>query len=123
MAGAGVTKTMKSVFSSELYNVKLISRRWLSSVQGGVKHAKRVEEIEKEVEDQHCCWKPHPRSGIYFPEGQESVMEDVPENAASFKKTCWFRDIEGVDKPNPDDDHNLAELDLSLIHDSEFMNI
>ncbi|KAJ4717447.1 putative Late embryogenesis abundant protein Lea5 [Melia azedarach] len=51
--------------------------------------------------DYLTCWVPHPRSGIYFPEGQERVMEDVPQGAASLGgRTFWLRnDNDGVDKP------------------------
>lgn len=50
-------------------------------------------------------WVPHPRSGIYYPQGQEWVMDDVPKEAASFGKTYWLRtdddgDI-GDEKPDP----------------------
>jgi len=37
------------------------------------------------------CWVPHPRTGIYFPVGHEWVMEDVPDGAATFSETCYFR--------------------------------
>lgn len=47
-------------------------------------------------------WVPHPRTGIYFPKGQDHVLEDVPEGAASFGQTYWFRTEDGVDKPDPD---------------------
>ncbi|RWR91397.1 hypothetical protein CKAN_02055000 [Cinnamomum micranthum f. kanehirae] len=29
-------------------------------------------------------WAPHHRTGIYYPRGQERVMEDVPTEAAKF---------------------------------------
>ncbi|KAJ6302566.1 hypothetical protein OIU77_016626 [Salix suchowensis] len=44
-------------------------------------------------------WLPHPRTGIYVPKGHEWVMEDVPENAASFSQTYWLRNVDGVEKP------------------------
>ncbi|KAG2306265.1 hypothetical protein Bca4012_084700 [Brassica carinata] len=47
-------------------------------------------------------WIPHPRTGIFFPPGHESVMEGVPDGAASFDMTFWLRNIDGVDKPDPD---------------------
>ncbi|KAG7582558.1 hypothetical protein ISN44_As08g021470 [Arabidopsis suecica] len=50
-------------------------------------------------------WVPHPRTGIFFPPGQESVMEDVPNGAASFDMTFWLRNVDGVDKPDPDLHH------------------
>nr|XP_027102495.1 uncharacterized protein LOC113723714 [Coffea arabica] len=48
-------------------------------------------------------WVPHPRSGIYYPQGHERVMEDVPNGAASFgDATYWLRSVDGVDKPEYD---------------------
>ncbi|KAH9626502.1 hypothetical protein KSS87_022129 [Heliosperma pusillum] len=49
-------------------------------------------------------WVPHPKSGIYFPEGQDWVMNDVPCNAATLGQTqpYWLRNIDGVDKYDPD---------------------
>lgn len=49
-----------------------------------------------------ACWVPHPRTGIYFPKGQERVMEDVPDGAASLVQTHWFRN---------DPDHGVDHLD------------
>ncbi|KAF2320942.1 hypothetical protein GH714_032100 [Hevea brasiliensis] len=54
------------------------------------------------MEDE-SCWVPHPRSGIYMPKGYERVMDDVPEGAASFDQTYWLRNVDGVEKPDPDD--------------------
>lgn len=52
------------------------------------------------------CWIPHPRTGIYFPVGHEWVMEDVPDGAANFSQTCWFRNnaVDAVDNPIPKPD-------------------
>ena len=47
-------------------------------------------------------WVPHPRTGIYFPKGHDHVMEDVPDGAACFDQTCWFRTVDGVDKADHD---------------------
>ncbi|VFQ65758.1 unnamed protein product [Cuscuta campestris] len=44
-------------------------------------------------------WRPHPRTGIYFPAGQEGVMDDVPSGAAALSPTYWLRNVDGVDKP------------------------
>ncbi|RDX95366.1 hypothetical protein CR513_22131 [Mucuna pruriens] len=49
--------------------------------------------------DDSSWWVPHPRTGIFFPKGHEWVMNDVPEDAARFSQTCWFRNIDGVDSP------------------------
>ncbi|KAI3448161.1 hypothetical protein Pfo_004826 [Paulownia fortunei] len=54
-------------------------------------------------EDTQGCWMPHPRTGIYFPRGQEWVMDDIPNDVASFDCTFWLRSIDGVDdKPDTD---------------------
>ncbi|KAI4295736.1 hypothetical protein L6164_035751 [Bauhinia variegata] len=58
-----------------------------------------VSKTSGKIEDP-SCWVPHPRTGIYFPEGHDWVMDDVPEGAASFTQACWFRNVDGVDKPN-----------------------
>lgn len=51
--------------------------------------------------DDSSYWVPHPRTGIYFPKGHESVMDDVPEGAASFDQTYWLRNVDdGVEKPD-----------------------
>ncbi|KAJ4716179.1 putative Late embryogenesis abundant protein Lea5 [Melia azedarach] len=61
--------------------------------------------------DSLTCWVPHPGTGIYFPVGQERVMEDVPKGAASLGgQTFWLRYDDGVDKPNPDD-YSLSDSD------------
>ncbi|KAH6773105.1 glutamate racemase [Perilla frutescens var. frutescens] len=46
-------------------------------------------------------WVPHPPTGIYYPQGQERVMEGIPNEAASFDQTFWLRNTDGVDKPDP----------------------
>lgn len=56
-------------------------------------------------------WVPHPRTGIYFPKGHESVMDDVPEGAASLNdqfQTYWLRNVDGVERPAQDDHHFLT---------------
>ncbi|XP_021837251.1 uncharacterized protein [Spinacia oleracea] len=69
------------------------------------------QELEKEDIDcagEMCSkkgnWVPHPRSGIYFPEGQDWVLNDVPENSASLGQshTYWLRNVYGVEKHDPD---------------------
>ncbi|KAI6678126.1 hypothetical protein NL676_038922 [Syzygium grande] len=49
------------------------------------------------------CWVPHPRTGIYVPRGHERVVDNIPDGAASFSQAFWFRSVEGVDKPDPDE--------------------
>ncbi|KAL6502474.1 hypothetical protein OROHE_024479 [Orobanche hederae] len=57
-------------------------------------------------ENRQNCWMPHSRTGIYFPIGQERVMDDVPNGAASFDCTLWSRSIDGVDDDKPDTHNN-----------------
>jgi hypothetical protein len=47
-------------------------------------------------------WVPHPRSGVYFPKGHEHVIDDLPAHSASLNQTCWLRNVDGVDKVDPD---------------------
>ncbi|KAK4744962.1 hypothetical protein SAY87_011274 [Trapa incisa] len=47
-------------------------------------------------------WVPHPRTGIYVPQGHESVIDDIPQKAASLVEAYWLRDVDGADKPDPD---------------------
>ncbi|KAF2294572.1 hypothetical protein P3X46_013766 [Hevea brasiliensis] len=66
--------------------------------------------MEAKTED-GSCWVPHPRTGIYVPKGHERVMDDVPESAASFNQTYWLRNVDGVERPDPDvpSDHYLSK--------------
>ncbi|KAJ6385624.1 hypothetical protein OIU77_028747 [Salix suchowensis] len=51
-------------------------------------------------------WVPHPRTGIFVPKGREWVVDDVPEKAASLNQTYWLRNVDGVERPDPDNpDH------------------
>lgn len=43
-------------------------------------------------------WVPHPRTGVYVPQGHERVMDDVPDSAASFVETYWIRNSDNADK-------------------------
>ncbi|KAL1831652.1 hypothetical protein ACET3Z_001303 [Daucus carota] len=63
---------------------------------------KNVSLPECDDENARSYWIPDPRTGIYVPKGRERVVEDVPENAASFQRTYWLRNVDGVDHPRPD---------------------
>ncbi|KAF8400325.1 hypothetical protein HHK36_013622 [Tetracentron sinense] len=60
--------------SSELMNVSV---RWNS-------------EERKERDIDGTCWIPHNRTGIYYPKGHETVMEDIPIGAAKIMEVHWF---------------------------------
>ncbi|KAL7199500.1 hypothetical protein ACSBR2_021725 [Camellia fascicularis] len=53
-------------------------------------------------------WVPHHRTGIYYPEGHEGVIDGVPDGAASFGQSYWLRNIDGVDKPDLDASPNKS---------------
>ncbi|VVA98229.1 unnamed protein product [Arabis nemorensis] len=67
-------------------------------------HRDKRTEINRRSEEEISVisWIPHPRTGIFFPPGQEWVMNDVPDGAAAFDITFWLRNVDGVDKPDPD---------------------
>ncbi|KAI9110892.1 hypothetical protein K1719_018012 [Acacia pycnantha] len=46
-------------------------------------------------------WVLHARTKIYVPKGQEGIMKDVPENAATFTAAYWFRNDDDLNHPNP----------------------
>ncbi|CAN0900954.1 hypothetical protein LINGRAHAP2_LOCUS21126 [Linum grandiflorum] len=39
------------------------------------------------------CWVPHDKTGIYYPKGQEDVMEGIPVGAAKYAdEVHWYSD-------------------------------
>ena len=87
---------------------RAVNRRW--SKLGGPDRPERPRNDVNGAKtmDDSSYWVPHPRTGIYFPNGHESAMEDVPEGAASFNQTFWLRNVDdGVDHdPNIPPDHH-----------------
>nr|GME07628.1 uncharacterized protein LOC109161765 [Ipomoea batatas] len=62
-----------------------------------------VVEVEKRGKNRGC-WVPDPRTGIYFPEGHERVLDDIPNAAATSTQTYWLRNVDddhGVDTSSP----------------------
>ncbi|XP_047326032.1 uncharacterized protein LOC124929675 [Impatiens glandulifera] len=74
------------------------NKRAMSKLVGKVDKQLNKSKVEEPIRSRDGCWVPHPRSGIYFPAGQEWVMNDVPENAAVFNRTYWLRSVDGVDQ-------------------------
>lgn len=72
----------------------------LSKLSDTAEKSCRVSKNSEKIEDSAACWVPHPRTGIYFPKGHEWVMDDVPDGAACFSQTFWFRNVDGVDNAN-----------------------
>ncbi|XP_062204577.1 uncharacterized protein LOC133906641 [Phragmites australis] len=65
---------------------------------------RRVEPAEARSAET-ALWVPHPRTGIYYPEGFEWVMEDIPGGAASFQQSCWLRSGEAATASSPTSNH------------------
>ncbi|PWA75624.1 late embryogenesis abundant protein, LEA5-type [Artemisia annua] len=60
-------------------------------VQSYNHNVREQDKVYKEREE--SCWIPHPRTGIFYPKGQEGVMNEVPVGAASFAHgNYWLRD-------------------------------
>lgn len=59
-----------------------------SSPDGMREMSNKVDGEEMKMKKKHvrddgsCCWVPHERTGIFYPKGQEKVMEDIPSEAA-----------------------------------------
>ncbi|XP_022889434.1 uncharacterized protein LOC111404941 [Olea europaea var. sylvestris] len=105
---------IKSSSLIRLVEVKRIGR-CMSKLEGsynGIKLKESVEGRDKRQQegDGLLCWLPHPRTGIYCPKGRERVMDDVPTDAASFDRTYWLRNSEGVDRPDPPYNLKLATV-------------
>ncbi|KAK6143603.1 hypothetical protein DH2020_023951 [Rehmannia glutinosa] len=81
-----------------------VGRRMMSRLARQNDHH-RENTTNKVLEDTQSYWMPHPRTGIYIPKGQDWVMDDVPNDAASFDRTFWLRGIDGVDHHKPDTDN------------------
>lgn len=92
--GRACTKQIRG-YMSKLSQVMIEDRTETSSNDNA-----SMSKCDNEVETSY--WMPDARTGIYVPKGHEGVIEDVPENAASFEYTYWLRNIDGVDHPRPD---------------------
>ncbi|KAL6964088.1 hypothetical protein U1Q18_035144 [Sarracenia purpurea var. burkii] len=96
-AGTGLTKTTMLLLSSRRVG------RWMSTNLAEKNDSTRKKKRETdEKRDDPSFWMPHHRTRIYFPVGHDRVMEDVPDDAASFDQTHWLRSVDGVDKPDHD---------------------
>ncbi|XP_021751213.1 uncharacterized protein LOC110716870 [Chenopodium quinoa] len=82
----------------EQTNIERFEEYYLKEDVGGIMSSNKGdnEKVNKE-------WVPHPRTGIYFPEGQDWVLNDVPKNSASLGQSqYWLRNIHGAEKHDPD---------------------
>ncbi|RVW49876.1 hypothetical protein CK203_105840 [Vitis vinifera] len=91
MARTGVAKTQMLFLSK------------VAGAEGAPGKARgRTDGADHKGDGSSSSWVPHPRTGIYFPEGHDHMMDDVPDGAACFGQSYWLRTVDGVDKPDPD---------------------
>ncbi|KAJ0982098.1 hypothetical protein J5N97_010353 [Dioscorea zingiberensis] len=84
-----------------LWEMKQV-RRFGNQIRQELMNGMKEKEREKECRSSESgWWMPHPRTGIYYPKGCERVMDGIPEGAATFQQAYWFRNLEGVEHPNP----------------------
>ncbi|PSS29286.1 ATP synthase subunit beta like [Actinidia chinensis var. chinensis] len=110
MAKTGVTRTRMLLLSS--WRGPNPVQRYMSAWANSDLRANQRRESINGCEKQNIpsYWVPHQRTGIYFPEGHDWVMDDVPDAAASFDQTYWIRTVDGVDKPDQDHDADYYSL-------------
>ncbi|KAK6805618.1 hypothetical protein RDI58_003403 [Solanum bulbocastanum] len=101
MTAAGITKfsqRLQLIRPHKVHQIKRMMSTWKENIDERTETRRNSkEEIKKEA-----WWVPHPRTGIYFPIGQERVMNDIPNGAASLPQNYWLRSEDGVEKPDPD---------------------
>ncbi|KAK4752156.1 hypothetical protein SAY87_020954 [Trapa incisa] len=104
---AGAKELLLSSWKQPHRGQKAISRRLTGIKQLHQEFAGQVARRDDDDDDEGAdekqeLWVPHPRTGIYVPRGHESVIDDIPQQAASLAETYWLRDVDGADKPDPD---------------------
>ncbi|KZV33205.1 hypothetical protein F511_16239 [Dorcoceras hygrometricum] len=106
--------------SSMLLPIKPFSMRAVAIIRlhGAGKFAgkndreKNWEPEEMADERRPSYWFPHRRTGIYFPKGQDGVMEDIPTDAAEIHPTFWLRSAdERIDHKAHTDDFTFYNSD------------
>ncbi|OIT33866.1 PREDICTED: uncharacterized protein LOC109205461 [Nicotiana attenuata] len=103
ITAAGITtfpQRLRLIRSQQMHQIKRGMRAFISGRDEIWRNDEGEE--EEEIKKGSTWWMPHPRTGIYFPVGQERVMDDIPNGAASLPQTYWLRSEDGVDKPDPD---------------------
>ncbi|XP_006346326.1 uncharacterized protein [Solanum tuberosum] len=96
MTAAGITKLsqrLQLIRPHKVHQIKRMMSRWTENID---------ERGETRRNSKEEWWVPHRRTGIYFPTGQERVMNDIPNGAASLPQNYWLRGEDGVEKPDPD---------------------
>ncbi|WCJ17904.1 hypothetical protein M5689_000289 [Euphorbia peplus] len=111
MFKVGIAKTKMLILRSCMWEAKGVEmRQYCNSISSAAsridgddqKKSSRSKWINGGKSESTSWWVPHARTGIYVPKGHEWVMDDVPDNAASFDQTYWLRTVDGVERPDPD---------------------
>nr|XP_009770747.1 PREDICTED: uncharacterized protein LOC104221381 [Nicotiana sylvestris]XP_016473842.1 PREDICTED: uncharacterized protein LOC107795680 [Nicotiana tabacum] len=100
MAAAGITRLPRKSPQIRL-QLHEVGRRMSKLAGVEERYGSELQEKEKKKK-KSSCWVPHPRTGIYFPQGHERVIDDIPNGAAPLTQTYWLRSEDGVDKPESD---------------------
>ncbi|KAL2554849.1 hypothetical protein Fot_08468 [Forsythia ovata] len=89
-------QTMNSMYFKPMLR-KAYHRKSSDIVSDTIK-LNRDEKKNKNMVAGNCdatCWIPDDRTGIYYPKGQEKIMEDVPRDAGrNFGAINWFSNHE-----------------------------
>ncbi|XP_051129949.1 uncharacterized protein LOC127250619 [Andrographis paniculata] len=95
---SGINNTTKILLANPNLSVRGMSK------SSTIMRANELKSMEERGPRAEGWWVPHPRSGIYFPRGhaQESLMDEVPSDAALPDCNFWFRNVDGVDYHKPD---------------------
>ncbi|GLJ24958.1 hypothetical protein SUGI_0477800 [Cryptomeria japonica] len=97
LEGKGMTMVRKESCTSNLASRKCFHE-----------HDKEKEETSESGEEDgrgtQTWWIPHAKSGIFHPEGQHKLIEDVPipTKKQEEEQTIWFRDESDVGRPFTD---------------------
>ncbi|XP_028758827.1 uncharacterized protein LOC114717797 [Neltuma alba] len=91
-----VSQTMNTMMSKPLARKSFHTK---NSPSGTVFETKKMEMEEpimknknnmKRNDDNALTWVPHKKTGIYYPKGQEKIMENVPHHAGRDEGVNWF---------------------------------
>ncbi|KAL7606431.1 uncharacterized protein LOC111892297 [Lactuca sativa] len=88
----------KGAQNMHTFYIKPALRKAYHRKSGGADHTTKLNHDEAKnknlcsgsLSDANIVWVPDGRTGIYYPKGQEKVIEDVPTNAAKDYTVNWF---------------------------------
>ncbi|KAK4278731.1 hypothetical protein QN277_016536 [Acacia crassicarpa] len=87
-----VSQTMNTMISKPVIRKSFHTK---NSPTGTAKKMEMEEPMKKKQhmegnDDNALTWVPHEKTGIYYPKGQEKIMEDVPHHAGRDVGVNWF---------------------------------